>query len=211
VVHHLGASHPVAVGYEFDRTPPKYYDPASYAGNFRYIVDRVRAAGATNVATVWASTNNPLAKMTPTRFKAFYPGDEYVDWFGMSAFVPVLDPLMTQEARRRQKPMLLAESTPLGINIGEGRQFPLTTDKVAGKPVSADEMWRAWFGPTFKLIEENADVIAGLHYIANDWSQDKLWANNAAFAYCDARVWKNPEILRRWDATITAAPFHRNS
>ena len=195
------------LGYEFDREPPKYYDPAHYADSYRYIIDRVRSAGATNVATVWASANLPTQTLSAEQFTALYPGDDYVDWFGMSAFVPVLDPTMMAEARSRQKPVLITESSPLGLNIGDMKQYPLTTDDVPGTPMTPDELWEAWFGPTLRLIDDNADAIAGIHYISNDWSKDAMWSTHFAFAHCDARVWANPDIKARWIDTITHAPF----
>ncbi|MFJ9370866.1 glycosyl hydrolase [Nocardia sp. NPDC101769] len=201
--------HPILLrlGFEFDRRPPVVYNPDNYAQNFRYIVERVRAAGATNVATVWASANNVAAPLTPERFRAFYPGDEYVDWFGMSAFVPFLDPLMMAEARQRRKPVLIAESTPIGINIGQGKTYPLTAADVPGTPVSAEEMWHLWFAPMLRLISENRDAIAAFAYISENWSLSDLWAHNPLFAHCDSRVWANQEIAQRWEAAISASPF----
>lgn len=102
---------------------------------------------------------------------------------------------------------MLAESTPLGLNIGEMARYPLVADDVPGTPLTPNELWGAWFAPTFQMITDNADAIAGFHYIANDWSADPMWGGHFAFAHCDARIWMNPDILPRWEATITAAPF----
>jgi len=59
-----------------------------FVAAWRYIHDIFKAAGASNVAWVWS----PIAgSATPSRqvnlvIEDVYPGDEYVDWIGMSGF-----------------------------------------------------------------------------------------------------------------------------
>jgi mannan endo-1,4-beta-mannosidase len=59
-----------------------------FVATWRYIHDIFDAAGATNVLWVWS----PIAgAATPNRavdlnIEEVYPGDEYVDWIGMSGF-----------------------------------------------------------------------------------------------------------------------------
>jgi hypothetical protein len=197
--------HPILLraGYEFERN----YDVETYAQDFRYVVDRVRDGGADNVATVWASSNDPTIPLTEEWFSGYYPGDEHVDWFGASAFVPVLNPLLADEARMRNKPLFIAESTPITLNLGDQARYPLTIEEVEGTPLSTDELWDGWFGPFFRMIDENADIVAAIHYIAADWSGDPRWSQVDAFAHCDARLWVVPELLERWEQTISSAPF----
>jgi hypothetical protein len=57
--------------------------PDDYVAAYRRVVDRFRAAGATNVRFVWAPNveypgSAPLAPL--------YPGDAYVDWVGMDGY-----------------------------------------------------------------------------------------------------------------------------
>lgn len=49
---------------------------------WRYVHDRFTRAGATNVQWVWCP--NPDNGLVP--FDAIYPGDAYVDWFGVDAY-----------------------------------------------------------------------------------------------------------------------------
>ncbi|SDQ32812.1 glycoside hydrolase family 26 protein [Thermostaphylospora chromogena] len=57
--------------------------PADYVAAYRHIVDRFRKLGVDNVAWVWAVTGYlDYSK----RWKAFYPGDDYVDWISYDPY-----------------------------------------------------------------------------------------------------------------------------
>ena len=61
--------------------------PADYSAAWRHVHDLFRAAGATNVR--WVFSIDALAAGTPTSRRTldhFYPGDQYVDWVGLSGF-----------------------------------------------------------------------------------------------------------------------------
>lgn len=56
---------------------------ADFVGSWKRIVDIFRKRGADNVAWVW-SPNVPDVGSVP--FQKYYPGDEYVDWVGISFY-----------------------------------------------------------------------------------------------------------------------------
>ena len=203
------------IGYEFDRgvpIPHYHYDPAYFAHGFRRMVDRIRAAGARNVATVLASTNCPgfSPVLTTKKFNRFYPGDEYVDWLGCSMWMPQdVDQVILSEARKRGKPVLLAETTPVKYNIGQGTYWPHYIG--LSHRVSAQEIWDGWHQPMIDFLQANSDVIAAWHYIAEDWSADAQWGGVFFFSHCDARPWANPEFAELWNRQINAAPFMQAS
>jgi mannan endo-1,4-beta-mannosidase len=58
--------------------------PGEFIAVWRYVHDRFRRAGADNV--LWVHTPNELYEDVPATIEAVYPGDEYVDWFGMNGF-----------------------------------------------------------------------------------------------------------------------------
>jgi hypothetical protein len=80
------------IGYEFDGIW-NGYDPEAYVAAFRRIVVLFRAERASNVAFVWNSytpANNVEqrtldGKQVYHEKFAWYPGDEYVDWFSFKA------------------------------------------------------------------------------------------------------------------------------
>ena len=49
---------------------------------WRYVHDRFRRAGATNVRWVWC----PNTEDDRIGYRALYPGDAYVDWFGVDGY-----------------------------------------------------------------------------------------------------------------------------
>ena len=71
------------IGYEFDG-PHNALEPEEYIAAYRHIVDRMRADGVDNVAFVWHSYAAPPYGGHP--ISAWYPGDDYVDWVGISVF-----------------------------------------------------------------------------------------------------------------------------
>ncbi|MFI7601328.1 glycosyltransferase [Actinoplanes sp. NPDC049681] len=57
--------------------------PRGYVRAWRHVHDIFRAAGATNVSWVW-SLNSGYGMSRPYSPDDFYPGDDYVDWLGVS-------------------------------------------------------------------------------------------------------------------------------
>jgi mannan endo-1,4-beta-mannosidase len=58
--------------------------PGDYVAAWRHVHDRFTAAGASNVRWLW--TPNELYEGIPATVAEVYPGDEYVDWFGVNGF-----------------------------------------------------------------------------------------------------------------------------
>lgn len=69
---------------------PWYTTPEKYIEKFR-IISKVFKEEAPNVVMVWAPNDFP-----PNTIESYYPGDDYVDWVGVSSYGryhPELDPL----------------------------------------------------------------------------------------------------------------------
>lgn len=58
---------------------------ATYIKAFRYVHDKVRAAGGTNARWAWAP-NNANGNKNPQTVESYYPGDAYVDLIGMDGY-----------------------------------------------------------------------------------------------------------------------------
>jgi len=66
-------------------------DPQQYIEKFRLVADVFHEEAPDNVVVVWAPNDIPVDTITQ-----YYPGDEYVDWVGVSLYSiynPALDPL----------------------------------------------------------------------------------------------------------------------
>src|SRR5262249_34988587 len=107
------------IGYEFDG-PWNALPPDQYITAYRLIVDQMRAEGVTNAVFVWHAAFTPPYNNFP--IAAWYPGDKYVDWAGISVFQQFDGPLGTVAdidnfcafAKSRNKPIMIAESAPYG-------------------------------------------------------------------------------------------------
>ncbi|MDD5200265.1 MAG: glycosyl hydrolase [Terrimicrobiaceae bacterium] len=64
----------------------EFEGPAEFKRAWRYIVDRVRAQGGTNVLWVFQVNNysDPIVKWNAPA--QYYPGSKYVDWLGLSIY-----------------------------------------------------------------------------------------------------------------------------
>jgi len=159
-------------GYEFDG-PHNHYAPKDYIQAYRRIVDRFRKHGVQNVAYVWHS----YASVGSSRIDQWYPGDDYVDWVGISYFnqpQSYMQPVLTF-ARARGKPVMICEFCPAMIQT------------------KYSNAWNLWFIPFFKFIKDND--IKALCYINHDWYAGLQFKK---FHWGDTRLQSNPEILRRW-------------
>jgi hypothetical protein len=90
-------------------------NPAGFVAAWRHIHDIFLAHHATNVAWVWGPNwnDNPIAKWNVPA--AYYPGDSYVDWIGISGYSNgtnspnyVFGPIYREFGQR--KPFMIAEA-----------------------------------------------------------------------------------------------------
>lgn len=166
------------MGYEFDG-PHNELEPEEYVKAYRHIADMIRAEGANNVAFVWHSYMFEPYKGYP--LEAYYPGDGYVDWVGISAFGLIYqgpellahgDTVMAF-AKRHQKPLMVAESSPtLGIRKGHF------------------DTWDTWFVNFFSLCYRKN--IKAISFITANWE------NGEGGEWKDARLHNNKDIAKAW-------------
>ena len=221
------------IGYEFDGQWNRGYENAEhYVAAYRYIVQRIVAAGASNVAFVWQGSSSLVDDIVDghrENIGDWYPGDAYVDWVGLSWFLepkltvnvggtPVSSIELVDEivefARQHKKPVMIAESTPQGFHIS-GRYraeiAPLAPGVVGlsgpqgtgQKPMTGEQIWAAWYQPFFDYIAKNQDVIRAVAYINAHWDTQGLWdAPYENGFWGDSRVQADPYILEQWKAVL---------
>lgn len=118
-IRKLGAAfkewdHPifVAIGPEFDHKDNRpRYNASEYVRLFRRVHRIWDELGVTNVAYVWHSCLD-----LDSRWADYYPGDKYVDWFGISLYWPSQfrdAPVFVQAARSHRKPVIVMEASPV--------------------------------------------------------------------------------------------------
>lgn len=184
------------IGFEFDGKWNKGYSNTTHFKNaWKRIVDVMRTEGVTNVAYVWQSSTSPVDDILEgfrEDITDWYPGDDYVDWMGLSWFLlpneippvggnPATQISLADElvnfARQRNKPVYLAESTPQGfdlVNLTNCNVSPIWDGTAAAgcQSKSATAIWNDWFQPFFDYIYANKDVIRHVHYINVNWDDD---------------------------------------
>ncbi|MFJ2031636.1 glycoside hydrolase family 26 protein [Streptosporangium sp. NPDC087985] len=75
---------PVLVGFDGEKDRDESgQNPAEYIAAYKRIVDGFRNAGATNALWVWGVTGYYPFR---DRWKAYYPGDSYVDWISYDPY-----------------------------------------------------------------------------------------------------------------------------
>ncbi len=160
------------IGYEFD-LPSNHYDPEKYKNVFRYVVDFLRKEGVRNAAYVWHSYCAPYSDK---EWMDWYPGDDYVDWFGVSMFstsqIPIASNFL-KLAREHGKPFMICESTPQGMYSIRGKI--------------------EWLRHMFQFIKDRN--VGAFCYIDTDWDKQKMWVGQS---WGDARLEKNAETKSLW-------------
>ena len=160
----------VRIGYEFNGVAWNGYQPADYKNAFTRITNMIRARGI-EVATVWDFSLD--AGASNMNFQDYYPGDAYVDWWGINLFSAshFTDPnaqKFLDSARAHAKPVMIGETTPRNVGVLNGQQS-----------------WDQWFAPFFSFIHTHPEV-KEFSYIDWNWSQYPQWST-----WGDARLEQN--------------------
>jgi hypothetical protein len=191
-------------GYEFDG-PWNYYEPEKFKLAWRVSYEKMKERGIDHTAMVWQSSTHCAGTYKDLPLTAWYPGDEYVDWIGLSYFMPeecdaepVLD--LLQFAREHQKPVMIAESTPQGYDL---RESTFSLDGHEFVKTSPEAIWDQWYQPYFDLIYSHSDVIRAVAYINVRWQDQQMWGPPYSSGYWgDSRVQASDLIAERWKSEL---------
>lgn len=162
------------IGYEFD-FPENNYDPGLYKQAYQYIVNRFRKNKITNIAYVWHS----FASLGRYPIIKWYPGDEYVDWIGLSFFrndQRAYAEFMAKFAKEHNKPLMMAEATPYGFVLSQ-----------------SNTAWKQWFIPCLKYISKKN--VGMFSYINVNWDVLSMWQGQG---WGDTRVQADKDIMAQW-------------
>lgn len=179
--------HPVIlrIGYEFNGASWNGYKSDTYKAAFRRVTEKIRA-NRLECATCWDAS---ATAGTMGSVMDFYPGDEWVDWWGINLFLPTefSDPAVERfmtDARAHRKPVLIGESTPRSVGTLKGAAS-----------------WKAWFAKYFAFIASHPGLKA-ISYINWDFAKYPQWSD-----WGDARLEKNTVVAGKFADEIARAPF----
>jgi beta-mannanase len=174
--------------------------PGSYVAMWKHVHDVFQREGANDfVIWDWAPTRidalgNPKYQ-TLDYLKAYYPGDDYVDWVGMSGYYRKADEKPTFAttfsatlAQLRQvapdKRILLSEigATETGTDVDHGQkaQWIDSLFDALADPANSDVIGFAYFSETATTVVDGART-------TNDWRLDSRSDSLAAFTAGIAR------------------------
>ena len=164
---------------------------AQYVAAFRRAASAMHA-GAHNVAMVWAPNDMPQ-----TGTEAYYPGAQYVDWVGVSAYLPYS--LLGEPAVNAHKDWLsyfywivqhYGGSKP--IMLAEGAVTH--QDLIGGQDVTpwAEAQLQAFFAGLPRLFPQ---VRAIVYWSSHDLTSDYALSDDAALARTFAQVTASPWYL----------------
>ena len=180
------------IGYEFNN-PTHNYNPKEFILAWRYIVNLFRKNNCDNVAFVWCACT--AFNRENKEIMEFYPGDEYVDWFGNNLFgaqhfkynLSKVTEDFAKESENHRKPLIIGESSPARMGVDKGK-----------------ESWNEWFKPYFKWIKDHP-VVKAFCYINWDWGKDwKMpeWLNG--------RIEENEEVRKLYVKELSNKKYLHN-
>ena len=185
----------VRIGYEFEGSW-NGYQPDTYREAFVHITETMRQRQL-NAATVWCSAGASAGEKSLADLTAFYPGDRWVDWWGIDTFEATEMASRTTQrfceaAGEHGKPVMIGEATPRGIGVLDGQAS-----------------WDAWFAPFFALIHRQPEIKL-FSYIDWDWD---YWSDALGFAWHDwgdCRIEQNSVVASNYLAEMAASLYeHR--
>ena len=214
------------IGYEFDG-PWNCHNVDLYKRAFRYVKGRIDALEATNIATVWQSASYPIDGnpnfsydfSNPTHWDTWYPGDDVVDWVGMSTFYfdssylkyqfessctgvsaspETIYNALLSFSRQHNKPVLISEAAPVAYRTTRLDSSCILENSPIELPGCAEELWTDWYAPFFAYISQNSDVIKGVSYINTNWENIEQFScgaeQRAGENGCGSGYWGNSKI-----------------
>lgn len=154
-----------------------------------------------NVAIVWdwspgaeldAESGGADPQDAAKRYMAYYPGDAWVDWWGINVFgaANLWSPATTgflKNAADHRMPVMIGESTPKGHSVQEGTRLV-----------------DAWYKPYFGFIR-SSPVVKAFCYIDWDWGVYPQWSD-----WGDGRIEDNADILRYYRSEVGRS-FYANA
>ena len=182
------------IGYEFDG-PHNELEPKEYVKAYKRIVNKLRKEKVANVAFVWHSyASQPFKDYA---LSDWYPGDEYVDWVGISVFGhayggkdfgPYCDAVL-EFAKNHKKPVMIAESNP-----------------IHGVEKDNTKAWDEWFVHYFNFIYNKN--IKAVSFINEDWQS--LYIDGIS-DWKDGRIYNNELISKAWFAETNKDRYLKQS
>lgn len=177
------------IGYEFDG-PHNHYPPDSFVRAYRVIAKAMRQNR--DILLVWHSyAMLPTYKDIPV--EDWYPGNDVVDWIGVSFFQVGTEGFHTGPNREKLLEIARAKGKP--VLIGEASAIRYTRRQ---KTLSGQAYWDYWYKPYFEFIEAHPEIRAASIIHVNWDSQNQ----HKVLEWGDCRISADPVVLENWRAKM---------
>lgn len=178
------------IGYEFEGAW-NGYNVKGYVATFKRITDKIRARNMKDIVTVWCAAGGSAGFISFDALMEYYPGDDYVDWWGVDIFSPeeITNPWLVQfykKAAEHGKPVMIGETTPRHVGVEDGQKS-----------------WDTWFGPFFDMVAKNPEIKA-ISYINWDWVYHSNRLGFQWHDWKDARLQLNDTVQELYLKEMTA-------
>ncbi len=185
------------IGYEFDG-PHNRYPPEAYKQAYRVIAQKMRLHS--NIILVWHSfALKPTYQDRPVM--EWYPGDEYVDWLGVSYFQVNEEGYFKGPNRRRIVQIAIDREKPVMIAEASAIRYTATQ-----QPLQGAQYWDYWYKPFFTFIE-NTPQIRAVSMINVNWDAQ---AQHKVLGWGNSRIDSDPYILKNWRKKINTLNWLNN-
>jgi len=178
------------IGYEFDG-PHNHYEPDVFVRAYKVIAKAMRQNR--DILLVWHSyAMLPTYKDIPV--EEWYPGDDVVDWIGLSFFQVGTEGYHREPNRARVVEIARTKGKP--VLIGEASAIRYTRRQ---KTLTGQAYWDYWYKPYFDFIEANPEIRAA-SIIHVNWDSQ---AQHKILEWGDCRMDSDPVVLKNWRAKMT--------
>jgi hypothetical protein len=229
------------VGYEFDNPWFGYsQDPDTYVLAFQHVVHHLLSLDnhthhhiRNKIQFVWHSWAAPTQTLNGNAaladsFQRFYPGDDYVDWVGVSIFQQVYpwfnDPVQASSSNETLIQMdgegtsqdytwagsILYVENVLNFArlhnkptmIAESTPFGgIHLENELTVSFNVTDPWDRWFSPILSLIEKYD--IGMWSYIDCDWDSIPMWKG---VGFGDTRISSDAQVMKKWRERVMRNP-----
>lgn len=165
---------PVYLSLGVEVNSPLYMnDPSKFVDAYRYCADKIRSFNVPDLSLVWYVVGmNPGYEERDVM--EWYPGDEYVNWLGISVF-------KITEDHFAEKTKFTDPNYDRLIEVSRTQQIPIMVIESSASTIirdfgfKDDTLWNFWYRPFFSFIEENEEIKAVCH-VTQDWVlDDVIW------------------------------------
>jgi len=185
--------------------PHKPDGPERFVDAFRHIVMTIRAEGADNITWVFHPDTHDWPNKKWNRFENYYPGDDVVDWIGVSAYGPQTPMDSECESFRQMMDSTYNRLEKLAPNKPViALEFGCTKNSPAAKP-------HEWAGAALDDIFSNRwPRIIGFSWWNERWENDDNPKHNTTMCVEDipklSETFK--KIFRKNSAKIVERPIY---